>query len=102
MLLPEDIAAMMIEAISQRGKKRDFVDLYWYGVHCEPLDEVILRSMNRYVKQEHNMPHIIKSLTYFKDAEKDPMPKLFFKADWQMIKNYFLREVPRITRKLLL
>lgn len=101
LLSPEDIAAMKIEAISQRGKKRDFVDLYWYAMNCEPLDEVILRSMNQYVKQEHNMPHIIKSLTYFVDAEKDPMPKLFFKADWQTIKGYFQREVPRMARKLL-
>ena len=28
-LLPQDIAAMKIVAISQRGRKRDFVDLYY-------------------------------------------------------------------------
>ncbi|MEW6610136.1 MAG: nucleotidyl transferase AbiEii/AbiGii toxin family protein [Patescibacteria group bacterium] len=100
-LSAQDIAAMKIEAISQRGRKRDFIDLYWYGTNREPLDEVILRSMNQYVKQKYNMPHLVKSLTYFIDAEKDPMPKLFFDADWQTIKNYFLREVPRLTRKLL-
>src|SRR3989338_7233206 len=32
MLAPEDIAAMKIVAISQRGRKRDFIDLYWYCV----------------------------------------------------------------------
>ncbi|OGL79000.1 hypothetical protein A3J43_03845 [Candidatus Uhrbacteria bacterium RIFCSPHIGHO2_12_FULL_54_23] len=101
MLSPEDIAAMKIEAISQRGKKRDFVDLYWYSINRESLDTVILRSMSQYVKQEHNMPHILKSLTYFADAEKDPMPRLFFNADWKAIRSYFLTEAPKVARKLL-
>ena len=100
MLSPEDIAAMKIEAISQRGK-RDFVDLYWYSINRESLDTVILRSMSQYVKQEHNMPHILKSLTYFADAEKDPMPRLFFNADWKAIRSYFLTEAPKVARKLL-
>lgn len=30
MAKPHDIAVMKIIAISQRGRKRDFVDLYWY------------------------------------------------------------------------
>ncbi len=101
MVMPRDIAAMKIEAISQRGKKRDFVDLYWYGRNIEPIENAILRSFNQYVGENRNLTHIIKSLTYFTDAEKDPMPKLFFEADWQTIKGYFLREVPRMARKLL-
>jgi len=39
---------------------------------------------------------------YFEDAESDPMPKLYFKADWAGIKSYFRREVPKITKELLL
>lgn len=93
MLLPRDIAAMKIIAISQRGRKRDFVDLYWYCRNCEPLAKVIDRSLKQYPGQEHNLPHILKSLVYFADAEDDPMPKLFFKVTWREIKIFFKREV---------
>lgn len=100
-LIPEDIASMKIIAISQRGRKRDFVDLYWYCKNRESLFDIIVRAINQYPGQEKNMQHILKSLVYFKDAENDPMPKIFFDANWKNIKGYFQREVPRIMRKLL-
>lgn len=99
-LNPQDIAAMKIIAISQRGRKRDFVDLYWYCNNYELLSSVLLRAVKQYPGQEHNMHHFLKSLIYFKDAESDPMPRLLFKTSWRIIKNYFQREAPRITREL--
>ena len=101
MLVSEDIAAMKIIAISQRGRKRDFVDAYWYCVHREPLARVIERALHGYPGQEHNMGHILKSLVYFDDADQDPMPKIFFKTTWPEIKKYFKREVPRLTKEFL-
>ncbi len=100
-LTPADIAAMKILAISQRGRKRDFVDLYWYCSNREALESIILRAIYQYPGQEHSLPHILKSLVYFEDAENDPMPKLFFRADWRAMKAYFRREVPKVTMKLL-
>ena len=100
-LTEHDIAAMKIIAISQRGKKRDFIDLYWYVLNRDPLLSVIQRALRQYLEKEHNVPHILKSLVYFEDAEADPMPKLFFKADWKTIKSYFKKEVPKIARELL-
>lgn len=97
-LFPKDVAAMKIIAISQRGKKRDFIDLYWYCNNSEPLYNVIFRAVNQYPGQDENINHILRSLMYFDDAEKDPMPKLFFKATWSQIKKYFQKEVPKITR----
>lgn len=100
-LLPTDIVAMKIVAISQRGRKRDFVDLYWYCANQEPLAEIINRAVKQYPGQKHNQAHFLKSLTYFADAEADPMPKIFFKASWRDVKKYFRREVPEVARKLL-
>jgi hypothetical protein len=97
-----DIAAMKIVAISQRGRKRDFVDLYWHAMHRELLKETIRKAMQQYPGQEHNLPHILKSLVYFTDADQDPMPTLLFRADWRTIKTYFRREIPKITKELLL
>lgn len=100
-LAPEDIAAMKIVAVSQRGRKRDFVDLYWYCKHREPLDLVILRAVRQYPGQQENINHFLKSLVYFADAEGDPMPRLNFSASWKQIKVFFQREVPNVARKLL-
>lgn len=100
LLSPEDIAAMKIVAISQRGRKRDFVDLYWYCQNRDSLASVVLRAMSQYPGQEKNTAHIIKSLSYFDDAEEDPMPTLFFRATWADIKQFFRQEVIHIVDKL--
>lgn len=100
-LAPSDIASMKIIAISQRGRKRDFMDLYWYCLNRETLPAVIKRALIQYPGQEHSVPHILKSLTYFEDAEEDPMPQLFFNATWRAVKQYFKKEVPQIASKIL-
>jgi predicted nucleotidyltransferase component of viral defense system len=100
-LLPGDIAVMKIIAISQRGRKRDFVDLFWYCTNREPLREVLSRVRKHYPRKLHNFAHILKSLTYFADAEDDPMPKLFFNTSWKAIMEFFRREVPDLARQLM-
>lgn len=100
-LHPRDITVMKIIAISQRGKKRDFVDLYWYTTRRERLADILRRLPLQYPTVAHNYHHIMKSLTYFEDAEQDPMPKLFFRATWKDIKRYFQREVAKITKEFL-
>lgn len=97
-----DIAVMKIIAISQRGRKRDFVDLYWYCVNHEPLYDILLRVSNQYPTVAHDFHHIMKSLSYFDDAEADPMPTLFFQATWPGIKQFFRREVKKIAEKFFL
>jgi len=101
MLTPRDIAAMKIIAISQRGRKRDFVDLHWYCTHREPLSDTLSRAMQQYPGQEDNLPHILKSLSYFADAENDVMPKMFFQAPWKEVKSYFQIEAVVAAKKLL-
>lgn len=101
MLTPADIAVMKVVATSQRGRKRDFVDLYWNTLHRESITDVLLRTIKQYPGQEDNMPHFLKSLVYFEDAEQDPMPKTYFHANWRTIKSFFRKEVPKVTKELL-
>ena len=98
---PADIAVMKIIAVSQRGRKRDFVDLYWYCTNREPLEAVVRRLPDQYPTVAHTYHHILESLTYFADAEPDPMPRLLFGASWKDMKQFFEREVPKVTRELL-
>lgn len=97
----EDIVVMKILAISQRGAKRDFYDLYWYSTQKNSLVTAIESISSQYPNHDHNFHHILKSLTYFDDAEDDPDPVIFFEASWQKIKEYFLTEVPKISKEIL-
>ena len=40
--------------------------------------------------------HILKSLTYFNDAEEEPMPKMLENVSWKEIKGFFVSEVKKI------
>lgn len=96
-----DIAVMKITAISQRGRKRDFFDLYWCAKNIESLENIIRKLKNQYPSIVHNYHHILKSLVYFKDAESDPEPEIYFSADWKKVKEYFTKEIPIIADKLI-
>ena len=96
-----DIAVMKITAISQRGRKRDFFDLYWCAKNLEPLEETIKKLPVQYPAVAHNYHHILKSLVYFEDAEGDPEPEIFFKANWDGVKQFFNSEIPIITKHVI-
>lgn len=97
-LLPKDVAVMKIIAISQRGKKRDFYDLYWYCQNREPLLDIILRLSRQYPNLNHNYHHIITSLSYFADAENDPEPRLAFSVSWLKVKRFFIGEAKKLMK----
>lgn len=99
-LSERDVAATKIIAISQRGKKRDFVDAYWYCMNREPLESVLRRLPKQYPDVSHDFHHILKSLVYFEDAEGDPMPDMVFPASWRVVKAYFRNEVRELANKL--
>jgi hypothetical protein len=92
---PRDIACMKVSAIASRGTKRDFVDLYVcaerYG-----LKEILRLFDQKYAQTHYSRIHILKSLTFFADAEKDPMPHMLVPLDWETVKQFFLLETPRL------
>lgn len=100
LLSPKDIAVMKIIAISQRGKKRDFFDLYWLSLNTQPLSSSIAAVHKQYTVRT-NLTHILKSLVYFDDAENDPEPVISFDASWKKVKQFFTKEVPVIAEKLI-
>lgn len=100
-LSESDVAATKIISISQRGKKRDFIDLYWYVMNRESLEDVLHRLPKQYPSVAHDYHHILKSLVYFEDAEGDPMPDMTFDVSWRTIKIYFKKEIRELAPKFL-
>ena len=91
-----DIAAMKVDAISTRGIKRDFIDLYFICQKGITLKEALTFYDNKYRTLASNIVHIQKSLVYFTDAEIAEIPVMIKKVDWQEVKKFFEKEVRKI------
>ena len=84
---PRDIACMKINAISGRGVRRDFIDLYAIA-QTHGLSELLVLFDRKYEGIEFSRIHLLKALTHFEDAEKDPSPELLVDLDWNQIKQF--------------
>jgi len=87
-----DIATMKLEAIGGRGSKKDFIDLYFL---CEnnSLSQIFTWYKEKFIKIKYNELHLLKSLTYFEDAEKEPMPKMLKDISWSNVKKELIKKV---------
>jgi hypothetical protein len=87
---------MKLSAIAGRGTKRDFVDFYvvskQYG-----LSQALEWFKQKYDQANYSMVYLLKSLSYFEDAEKDPMPDMLEPLSWEEVKQFFSGEVPRLS-----
>lgn len=90
-----DISAMKIDAIAGRGSKKDFIDLYFLLKEYD-IDELMQLYRKKYSNVDYNETHILKSLVYFEDAEKEPSPKMIKSFDWGKAKAKIIREAKRI------
>lgn len=96
----EDIACMKVIAISQRGEKKNFFDMYQILKLFSPteLKEMVL---NKYKEQRINCYHILKSFFYFEEAEKSLDPISLNETKWADVKEYFLKNETVFTNGLL-
>jgi predicted nucleotidyltransferase component of viral defense system len=85
----EDIACMKLDALSSRGTKRDFVDVFMIARQI-PLPEMISLFERKYASVHFNLLHLKKSLVYFDDAESDVMPQMLEPVTWDQVKQFFL------------
>lgn len=93
-----DIAAMKVSAIAGRGSRRDFVDLYFICAHALSLAVVLQLFDEKFRGVPYERYHVLKSLTFFDDAEAEPMPEMVQPASWDDLKRFFLAEVPALLR----
>ncbi len=85
----EDIGTMKLVAVSQRGAKRDFVDLYALEEHGVSVINLLDNLAVKFPKTHINYYHVVKSLNFFDDADPQPMPHLLKPLDWNEIKDFF-------------
>lgn len=84
LLSVEDIAAMKLNAIANRGSKKDFWDLY------ELLQHFGREELLQFYEQKYpagSIWNVEKSLVYFDDAEADPDPVDLKGRSWAEVKT---------------
>ena len=90
----QDVAAMKLNAIANRGSKKVFFDVHSL-LELFSLTELLSFFEEKYA--QINSFTVLKSLTYFDDAEADPEPLSLVDTNWHEVKvalnslvmNYF-------------
>lgn len=86
-----DIAPMKLDAVTKRGSKKDFNDMYYL------LEEFSLQQILEWYNamfQHATSFHVIRSLTYFEDAESTDAPFVFDKkVTWGKVKKRMIEIV---------
>lgn len=54
----------------------------------------------KYPQMDINYYHMVKSLSYFDDAEREPLPKMHISANWADVKDYFRAEQKKLLQGL--
>ncbi|MFH1967544.1 MAG: nucleotidyl transferase AbiEii/AbiGii toxin family protein, partial [Patescibacteria group bacterium] len=76
-----DLICMKLESVASRGVKRDFIDLYYLLLQVG-LTQAMTWFEEKYAGQNVSIAHVLKSLTYFADAESEPMPNMLLATNW--------------------
>ena len=93
----KDISAMKLAAITGRGSKKDFVDLYFL-LKQYTLDQLLEFYKQKY--QDGSVFLVLKSLAYFADADNEPMPKMLEDLCWETVKEEIAKILKEYIRKV--
>jgi predicted nucleotidyltransferase component of viral defense system len=90
----DDIAAMKLAAIASRGSRKDFVDLWLLVARHRSLQDYLDLFKRKYRMRDTG--HVVRSLSYFDDADEEPELRMLIDLDWERVKSEFLTWVSRL------
>lgn len=96
---PTDIGLMKLSAINSRGTRRDFIDLYCLRSSIT-LDRLLELAPRKYSDRPSFLAISLRALTYFDDAEQQPMPQMLSTVQWNEVRSY-CEEAARILGRRL-
>jgi hypothetical protein len=83
----DDIACMKLSAVTNRGSRKDFIDLHYLITHCRSLGEYLQLFQEKFKQQD--IGHVVRSLAYFEDADQEPEIRMFADLHWKQLKKDF-------------
>ena len=90
-----DIALMKIDALSGRGMKRDFVDLYVIAQQT-PLHKILELGQKKYPAYRDLRMNALAAMTQFDAADQDAELTLLQPIPWDEVKRFFVAEARRL------
>ena len=89
-----DIGAMKLAAITNRGRQRDFFDLFFI-LRLHTLRDLLDAYNAKFSDGSEFL--VRKSIVYFEDAEEDDLPVVFdTSVTWPLVKNAIESEVKKL------
>jgi len=89
-----DVIGMKLGAITNRGAKKDFYDLYTL-IQNFGVNDLIDIYQQKFPK--HDPMIVLRSMIYFEDAEDDEAPELLAEITWDEIKDFIATSVKEST-----
>ncbi len=96
----DEIGAMKLAAIIDRGTRKDLVDLY-YILQQVSLDALFQVAAIKYAKVRTFAVSATRALAYFEDADSLPMPRMMDKTPWAKMKKFLEAKAIEAGRKKL-
>ena len=87
----DDIAAMKLSAIANRGSRKDFIDLWVLLSRHRSLSDYLELFQEKYARRD--IGHVVRSLVFFEDADREPPLRLLADIDWGEVKQVLREEV---------
>jgi hypothetical protein len=88
----ELVAAMKLAAITGRGSKKDFIDIYFL-LRKFSLKEMIDFYLEKY--KDASTFLLLRSIGYFKDADPDGEPFMIKHIKWNEVKSTITKELDK-------
>jgi hypothetical protein len=87
---------MKVNAVMGRGTKKAFVDVYFLLQHFS-FDDIIRFYLQKY--PDGSEYRALLSMTYFADADPQPMPFMFQPVEWNTIQQEILHQVDSYNKR---
>jgi hypothetical protein len=65
------------------------------------LTKIVELTEKKFQRQGSNLPHLLKSLVYFEDAETKPERAKIIDEEWKAVKEFFIKETPLVAKNAL-
>jgi len=96
----DEIGAMKLAAIIDRGTRKDLIDLYFI-LQQVPIERLFEVAAVKYARVRTFAISATRALAYFEDAEALPMPRMIDPTPWSAMKRFLERQALEAGRKRL-
>jgi len=96
----EEIGAMKLAAILSRGTRKDYVDLYFI-LQQKNILQLFEIAAKKYPYNAAFPVFAVRALSFFDDAELEPMPRMIKNVKWEAVKTFLDKQAMDVGRKRL-